>query len=148
MAGVQLMSSIISLRLSLVFLLFFNPATAFAQVGGPCVDTTSTSARTYRDSYIEIASGARGELVQARTQAGIPTVLPSQVKLVADTTVCRAASTAFDARIQIPQPATPVIVLEIGPTRRLVVKDTGMRSIGHNMLFDHTFSTLIKTIAF
>jgi hypothetical protein len=133
---------------SFALLLVCSPAVAQAQVGGPCVDTTSTRAQSYRDSYVEIASGTRAELVQARTQAGIPTVLASQVKLVGDTVVCRAASIAFDARVQNPRPSTPVIVLEIGPTRRIVVKETGRRSVGHNMLFDQTFATLLKTIRF
>lgn len=154
MAGIQLMRSTMLLRLglwpaaSVAVLLVFSPMSARAQVGGPCVDTTSSRAQLYRDTYAEIASGTRADLVKARTQTGIPTVLSSQVKLVGDTTICRAASVAFDARVQDQQPSTPVIVLEIGPTRRIVVKETGMRSIAHNMLFDVSFSTLLKTIGF
>lgn len=152
MAKLLLTSSTTSFRLFSVLVLAFSFAVsssrAYAQIGGPCVDTASIAAQDYRNAYRAFASGSSAHQVQARTLSGIPTVLPSQVKLVADTTVCRAASIALDARIQDPRPTTPVIVLEIGTTRRMVIKDTGMPGRRENMLFDQIFSTLFEVIAF
>ena len=136
------------LVLGLAYAFGISPAQAHAQVSGPCVDTASATAQNYRNAYRAFASGTSAHQVEARAASGIPLVLPSQVKLVADTIVCRAASRALDSRILDPRPTTPVIVLEVGPRRRIVIKDTGIRSRRENMLFDHTFSTLFEIIAF
>lgn len=120
------------------------PAIAAAQASGACVDTTTVAAQFYKGTFGEFVSSPRSELVQQRSSTGMPNVAASAVKFVADTTVCRAASIAYDAQLDKKRPTVPVLVLELGPTHRIVIKDTGM-GIGPwlIMLFDQAFSTLI-----
>jgi hypothetical protein len=133
----------IFIALSFVALSAVGPTTASAQGNGPCVDTASWSSRNYKSNYEAIASLTDPAIVAFRTENGIPTLIPSQVRLVADTTVCRAASTAFDTHVQTPHPLEPVIVLELG-TKRLVVKDLG-HGAKPSMLFNVDFTTLLNS---
>lgn len=125
-----------------------TPGVAKAQAGGACADTTTAFAKFYKGTYAEFVSSSRSELVQQRSSTGYPNVAASAVKFVADTTVCRTASIAYDNQLDTKRPTLPVLVLELGTTHRIVIKDTG-RGLGRwlNMLFDSTFSTLINHIA-
>ncbi len=120
------------------------PVIARAQAGGPCADTTTSIAKFYKGTYGEFVSSPRAELVQQRSTSGLPNVAASAVKFVSDTTVCRTASIAYDGQLERKRPTVPVLVLELGTTHRIVIKDTGM-GLGPwlNTLFDQTFSTLI-----
>jgi hypothetical protein len=116
---------------------------AAAQAGGPCVDSASVASRGLKSVYEALVSLSDPESVALRNQTGIPTLTPSQVKLVADTTVCRAASIAYDARLQAKRPAEPVIVIELG-TKHVVMKqaENGGRSL--DMLFSAGFTTVLN----
>lgn len=119
------------------------PAAAKSQVNGPCVDTASSSSRNYKSNYEALVALTDSASVARRNRTGIPTLAPSQVRLIADTTVCRAASVAFDAELQTQRPSEPVIVLELG-TKRLVVKELGNGARALNMMFDTGFTTLLN----
>lgn len=110
-----------------------------------CADTTSFRSQFYRDSYAGIASRTDPASVASRAASGVPTVAATSVRLVADTTVCRTASNAFDGHVQQARPTTPVIVLEIGD-RRIVIKDTGLSGRWINMLFSQDFATFLKSL--
>lgn len=119
------------------------PVAVSAQGNGPCMDSTSSASRNYKSNYEALASLTDPASVARRIRTGIPTLTPSQVLLVADTTVCRAASAAYDAQLQTPHPSEPVIVLELG-TKRLVVKDLGNGARGLSMMFNIGFTTLLN----
>ena len=123
------------------------PGITRAQGSGACADTATSIAKFYKGTYAEFVSSSRSELVQQRSSTGYPNVAASAVKFVADTTVCRTASIAYDNQLDTKRPTVPVLVLELGTTHRIVIKDTGM-GLGPwlNMLFDSTFSTFITYI--
>jgi len=81
-----------------------------------------------------------------RLNLGLPTLAANQVQIVSDTTVCRTASVAYDAAANVSYPAQPVVVLALGSTRRIVIKDVGFRGAALNLLFDQNFATLLKRI--
>lgn len=122
-----------------------SPVRTSAQTNGACMDSTSSASQFYRNSYEGVASRTDAASVAFRTSSGIPTLSPSQVRLVADTTVCRAASIAYDAQLQVPHPSEPVIVIELG-TKRLVTKNFGTGGRWLNMLFNEDFTVLLKTL--
>ena len=81
-----------------------------------------------------------------RAELGLPTLSNSQVRIVADTTVCRIASQAYDATLQVPYPSEPVVVLELG-NKRVVIKDIGFRGgTMMGILFDRSFTTLLQRL--
>ena len=123
-----------------------SPAPVLAQSNGPCMDSTSSMSRFYRNSYEGIVTRTDGNGVAWRTSEGIPSLTPSQVRLVADTTICRLASTAFDARVDGADPATPVVVIELGD-KRIVIKDLGRGGRLLNLLFNADFTTFIKYLS-
>jgi hypothetical protein len=113
-----------------------------AQVESPCADLTV--AQGYRDYYGVLASKGDSATVQFRARTGLPTLADTQVRIVGDTTVCRHASRAYDATLEIPYPKQPVVVLEMGD-KRIVVKDIGFRGgVMLNLLFDETFTTMLN----
>lgn len=136
-------TSRILIGLTLATVVALCPKAMRAQGNGACRDSTSTASRNYNSNYEALASLTDPASVALRKETGIPTLTPSQVRLVADTTVCRAASIAYDAQLQIPHPSTPVIVLELG-TKRLVVKDLGNGARGLNMMFNTGFTALLN----
>lgn len=69
------------------------------------------------------------------------------MRFAGDTTACRAASVAIDARRRDKFPETPVLVLELG-TARLVIKDVDLPGGMLNYLFNENFSTLLKKMVF
>jgi hypothetical protein len=119
------------------------PTAAMAQANGPCKDSTSSASRNYKGNYEALVSLTDPASVERRNRTGIPTLTPSQVRLVADTTICRAASVAYDAQLLTQRPSEPVIVLELG-TKRLVVKDLGNGARGLNMMFNTGFTALLN----
>jgi hypothetical protein len=86
-------------------------------------------------------------MVAMRSETGLPNLAETQVRLVGDTTVCRTASAAIDAKRLNKYPATPVIVLELG-TKRLVIKDVGLSGGRLNFLFNQDFSSLLYRMVF
>jgi len=121
-----------------------TPHALSAQSPGPCNDSTTARARDYRNYYGVLVSVTDTQVVRVRTELGIPTLSNSQVHIVADTTVCRIASQAYDATLEVPHPSEPVVVLELG-TKRVVIKDIGFRGgTMLNLLFDQGFTTLLQ----
>ena len=106
-----------------------------AQTNGACADTTTTQARGYRDYYGVVVSRTDTAAIRVRNQIGLPSMSNSQV--------CRIASQAYDATLEVPYPTQPVILLELG-TKRVVVKDIGFRGgVMMNLLFDQAYGTLL-----
>jgi hypothetical protein len=81
-----------------------------------------------------------------RTNLLLPSLTPTQVRIVGDTAVCRVASAAYDSAASVTFPDRPVIVLELGTTRRIVIKDIGFAGAWLNLLFDNTFTSMFKRI--
>jgi urease alpha subunit len=124
------------------------PATkTFAQSAGACADSTNATTVYYRDYYRVAASSTTSTMVAFRSQTGLPNLAETQVRLVGDTIVCRNASSAVDAKTLNQNPATPVIVLELG-TKRIVIKDVGLSGGRLNFLFNQDFSTLLYRMVF
>ena len=130
-----------------VLALEFHPLVLVAQTASACADTSGIEAKSYRATYGMNVSSTDTSMVGFRARTGLPTLASNQVILVSDTTVCRAASTAFDAQLLVKHPANPVVVLQLG-TKRMVIKDVGMPGGWLNMLFDSTFATLYSRILF
>lgn len=118
---------------------------ASAQTTGACNDSSTAIAKGYRDYYGAFVSVTDTQVVRVRNQLGLPTLSNSQVRIVSDTTVCRVASQAYDATLEVPYPNARVVVLEVG-TKRLVVKDIGFKEFMLNLLFDQGFTTLLQRI--
>lgn len=132
--------------ISLIAAVASSPEPVHAQSNGPCMDSTSSISRFYRNSYEGIATRSDANSLAWRTSQGIPTLTASQVKLVADTTACRAASTAFDSRVDGASAAMPVVVIELG-TKRIVIKDLGRGGRLLNLLFNSDFTTFFKYLS-
>ncbi len=119
-----------------------------AQASSACADTTSVRSQVYRASYASIVSKTDTASARRRAQTSVPFLQASQVRLVGDTTVCRNASNAFDLARGVSLSETPAIVLELGPSHRIVVKDTGVRHYWQNYLFNSSFTQMIQAIRF
>ena len=119
--------------------------TARAQGIGVCTDSTNHRAWGYMHMYAGIVSSTVPAVVANRTAEGLPTLSYAQVKLVTDTAACRRASIAYDAQLEKKRPDAQVIVIDLG-TKRVVIKDTGMRGRWLNMLFDQNYTTLLRMI--
>ena len=124
-----------------------HPTHSAAQSGGACADSTTASAKFYRDYYRNAVSSSETHMVRFRADTGIPNISQTQVRFVGDTTACRAASVAIDARRWDKFPEIPVLVLELGTTR-LVIKDVDLPGGMLNYLFNQNFSTLLKKMVF
>lgn len=124
-----------------------SPNDIVAQSTGVCADTTNATTKYYRDYYQLAVSSTAPQMVSFRNDTGLPNLSAAQVRLVADTAVCRIASAAFDAKRFNKYPAAPVIVLELG-IKRMVIKDVGLTGGRLNFLFTQDFSTLISRMAF
>ena len=118
-----------------------------AQVSSPCADSSAKLIQTYRDAYASMVSRTDSETVAFRSSSGLPTLAASQVRIIGDTAVCRAASIAYDSRLLNPSPSLPVIVLELG-TKRIVIKESGHPGNRLNMLFSQDFTTWITNLSF
>jgi hypothetical protein len=146
-AALILNQKITSLLVGLV-LSFAGAAMAGAQASGACVDSASSDARSYKHGYSLMVSRTDTASARQRTNLGLPTLSADQVQLVADTTVCRLASAAFDSAAAVSHPTTPVIVLALGTTRRIVIKDIGFHGPWLNLLFDQTFTSMLTKIGY
>lgn len=125
------------------FLYFAEPVAAQS---GICTDTASTKSRGYKNVYASLVSKTDTASARRRSQLQLPLLQANQVRLVADTIACRAASNAFDTVRGVSLPTTSVIVLELGSSHRIVVKDLGFNHYWLNFLFNSDFSQLIKRI--
>jgi hypothetical protein len=117
-----------------------------AQTTSACFDSTSKRAQSYKHGYSLMVSRSDTASARQRTNLLLPSLTASQVKLVGDTAVCRLASAAYDSAASVFFPDRPVIVLELGSTRRIVIKDIGFRSAWLNLLFDNTFTSMLSRI--
>ena len=125
---------------------FFYYGEPVAAQSGICTDTASTKSRGYKNVYASLVSKTDTASARRRSQLQLPLLQASQVRLVADTSACRTASNAFDTVRGVSLPTTSVIVLEIGSSHRIVVKDIGIKHYWQNFLFNSDFSQLIKRI--
>jgi hypothetical protein len=130
-----------------MFALVSHPHRLAAQTVGACADSSGSRAKSYRDNYALSVSSTDTAMISFRSRTALPTLASTQVMLISDTTVCRAASRAFDSQMLIKHPEKPVIVLQLG-TKRMVIKDVGMTDGWLNMLFDSTFTTVFSRILF
>lgn len=121
-------------------------AEPMAAQSGMCRDTASTKSRSYKGIYASLVSKTDTASARRRSQLNLPLLQVTQVRLVADTTVCRTASDAFDTVRGVSLPTTSVIVLELGSSHRIVVKETGIPHYWQNFLFNADFSQLLKRI--
>ena len=122
------------------------PSTSSAQGTGACYDPGSGRAINYKYAYGLMVSRTDTASARKRTALALPTLSPSQVQLVSDTTVCRKASAAFDSVVNVSYPTRPVIVLALGSTRRVVIKDLNFKGPRINLLFDQNFVTLVSRL--
>jgi len=123
------------------------PSPVEAQTSSACVSATDTYAKVYRDGYAGMVSRTDAGSVTQRTKLSLPTLQPSQVLIVTDTTTCRTASNAFDSATGISAAAEAPIVLQLG-TQWIVIKRLKYRGGRVNILFDQNFSTAQKKIWF
>jgi hypothetical protein len=131
----------------IIFALAVSATNTFAQTTGACADSTDATTRYYQDYYRLAVSSVESRMVAFRSQTGLPNLAETQVRLVGDTTVCRTASAAIDAKRLNKYPAAPVIVLELG-TKRIVIKDVGLSGGRLNFLFNQDFSSLLYRMVF
>lgn len=146
-SGDVIMSKICVKRVTLIAaILTLSMANAStAQTTGACNDSSTATAKGYRNYYGAFVSATDTQVVRVRNQLGLPTLTNAQVRIVSDTTVCRTASRAYDGTLEVPYPDTPVVVLEVG-TKRVVVKDIGFKEFKLNLLLDGAFTTLLQRI--
>jgi hypothetical protein len=85
--------------------------------------------------------------VAQRTALKLPTLLPGQVTIVTDHSVCGIASSAFDKTLGVSAANEAPIVLQLG-THWAVVKQLAFQHYRPNVLFDSTFTTTIARIWF
>ena len=121
--------------------------TLAAQSPNACVSATSPDAQSYRDGYASMVSRTDAPSVTQRANLSLPTLQPSQVLIVTDTTTCRAASNAFDSATGISASAEAPIVLQLG-TQWIVIKRLKYRGPRMNILFNQTFATAQEKIWF
>lgn len=117
-----------------------------AQPSGICTDTASARSRQYRNIYTSLVSRTDTASARRRSQVQLPFLQANQVRLVADTAVCRAASTALDGVQGISLPEISVLVVELGPSHRIVIKDLGFSHWWLNFLFNSDFSQILGRI--
>jgi hypothetical protein len=118
---------------------------ADGQSSAPCFDSTTTRVQNYKSGYANMVSNPDTAFSRQRTNLGLPLLAANQVRIVGDTATCRVASSAYDSALGRSPSTVPVVVLELG-TRRVVVKDIGMRGAWMNLLFNQDFSTLLQKI--
>ena len=114
-----------------------------AQGFGPCVNPSSTDATDLKHRVELLVSLSDSISANQRTRLSLPSLAANQVTIVSDTTVCRAASLAYDAAVAHRTIDKPVVVLALG-TQRLVVKDYPFGEWLLAVLFNQTFTTMIK----
>jgi hypothetical protein len=85
--------------------------------------------------------------VAQRVALKIPTLLPSQVVIVTDHSVCSLASIAFDKTLGVSAANEAAIVLQLG-THWAVVKHLAFQHNHPNVIFDSTFTTAVARIWF
>lgn len=128
---------------ALVASILTAPVSLVAQATGPCVDPTSRRALDLRHIVGVMVSQADSVAANERARFSLPQVAENQVTIVSDTTVCRTASTAYDAAASTTPIDKPVVVLAVG-TQRLVVKDYRFGEWLLAVLFNQDFTTVVK----
>ncbi len=107
--------------------------------------TDTAIARIYRDGYGSMVSRTDEQSVAQRAALKLPTLLPNEVVLVTDRSVCSTASAAFDKELGVSASSEAPIVLKLG-TQWAVVKHLGFRHVRPNVIFDSTFTTAVARI--
>ncbi len=113
----------------------------------PGCSTDTARARIYRDGYASMVSRTDEQSVAQRAALKVPTLLPSQVIIVTDRSVCSTASTAFDKALGVSADNEAPIVLQLG-THWAVVKHLAFQHFRPNVIFDSTFTTAVARIWF
>jgi hypothetical protein len=116
-------------------------------VQGPGCSTDTASVRAYRDGYASMVSRSDEQSIAQRAALKLPTLLPGQVIIVSDHSVCSTASTAFDKTLGVSAANEAPIVLQLG-THWAVVKNLAFRHYHPNVIFDSTFTTAVARIWF
>jgi len=136
-----------SLRLvALVLCALVGSVPAAAQGASACFDSTSSRAQSYRHGYGLMVSRRDTASSRQRANLRLPLLSASQVQIVGDTAICRIASAAYDSAASVSYPSRQVIVLALGPTRRIVIKDIGFPGPWLNLLFDQNFASMLMRI--
>jgi hypothetical protein len=120
------------------------PARPYPQETTGC-STDIAMARIYRDGYGSMVSRTDEQSVAQRVAFKIPTLLPSEVAIVTDHSVCSTASAAFDKELRVSASSEAPIVLKLG-AQWAVVKHLGFRHFRPNVIFDSTFTTALARI--
>jgi hypothetical protein len=128
---------------ALIGSIFTAAAPLAAQATSPCVDPTSRRALDLRHIVGVMVSQADSVAANERTRFSLPQLAENQVTIVSDTTVCRTASTAYDAAVSTTAIDKPVVVLAFG-AQRLVVKDYRFGEWLLAVLFNQNFTTIVK----
>ena len=113
-----------------------------AQAGSPCVDPSSQRALDLKHLVGVMVSQSDTVAANERARFSLPLLAASQVTMVTDTTVCRAASNAYDGVASMEPVDKPVVVLALG-TQRLVIKDYRFGEWLLAILFNSNFTTMI-----
>jgi hypothetical protein len=122
-----------------------EPVNAALQQLGCSKDTAI--ANIYRDGYASMVSRTDSQSVAQRITFNLPTLLPAQVIVIKDASLCAVASAAFDKTIGVSAPDEAPIVLQLGP-RWVVVKHLAFRHVRPNLIFDSTFTKKLAGIWF
>ena len=113
----------------------------------PGCSTDTASAKIYRDGYASMVSRTDEQSVAQRVALKLPTLLPNEVTIVTDNSVCSTASSAFDRTLGVSAASEAPIVLQLG-THWAVVKNLAFRHYHPNVIFDTTFTTAVSRIWF
>lgn len=120
------------------------PVVATAQNTSACAPDTTLGAY-FLHKAAQIASDTG--YAALRAERGIPTVLPSDVAVVSDTSVCDSARAAWGAAVSALGWATPsrVYVVQMG-THRLVMNpdQPGDGEFYHVVIFDDQFHVVLE----
>lgn len=129
--------------LSVVALLLAPRATTLAQGSGQCVDPSSTFALDLRHQVGVLVSLSDTVAANQRARLGLPALAENQVTIVTDSAACGIASSAYDNAVSGVAIDKPVVILALG-TQRLVIKDYRLGEWTLAILFDQTYTTMIK----
>jgi hypothetical protein len=120
------------------------PETGFARQGTSlCVPSTDKLAIDYRRGWAAVVSAPDTASARQRASLGLSLMSAGQVAIVTDSASCRIASEAYDTELGDSYPVVPVIVLQLGSTRNVVIKNSDWESRWMNMIFNSDFSSVL-----
>lgn len=127
----------------MVAVLLAPRAATLAQGSGQCVDPSSRFALDLRHQVGVIVSLSDTISANERARLNLPALAENQVTIVTDSATCGIASSAYDAAASTEPINRPVLVLALG-TQRLVIKDYRFGEWTLAILFDQTYTTMVK----